>query len=110
MLIERHHFEWNLAEKRERERQAEEAEAEGKYSIAEMLRAFPGGHPFMESDELPESCFYCSERLTIPCVYWHGSFGLGLHRHCAKELAEHLITDAQRPCHDESDDHTASKP
>ena len=97
MLVESHHFEWNLEKKRERERQADEAEAEGKDTIAEMLRASPGGHPFTEADELPEMCFYCLERLTIPCVFWRGFFGLGLHRECAKELAEHLIIDSQRP-------------
>lgn len=98
MLIEPHHFEWNLDEKHEYERLANEAEAEGKHTIAEMLRAFPGGPPFMEADDLPEQCFYCSERLTIPCVFWSGFFGLGLHRQCAKKLGDHLIIDSQRPC------------
>jgi hypothetical protein len=98
MLIETRHFEWNLREIKERAEAADQAEAEGKHEVAALLRENPGGHPFMEADQMPESCFYCSERLTIPCVYWHGSFGLGLHRHCAKELAGHLITDSERPC------------
>jgi len=104
MLIEPHHFEWNLDKQRERERLAQEAEAEGKHTIAEMLRAHPGGHPFMEADEMPEQCFYCMERLTVPCVFWRGFFGLGLHRHCAKELGEHLIIDSHRPCREDAHD------
>lgn len=55
----------------------------------------PGGVPFFES--APSECFCCGEKLTIPCVMWHGATGqdIWLHPPCALNLAMGLVNDVE---------------
>lgn len=56
---------------------------------------------FMEP--IPELCFFCGTKLTIPCIMWHGYFGrktdskeICMHIVCAEQLAQALISDVKK--------------
>ena len=46
----------------------------------------------------PDGCFWCGRPLADPVVLWnaHGRNALWLHHRCARDLALHLLYDAQR--------------
>lgn len=45
---------------------------------------------------LPDDCFYCAGKLTLPCVLWTGATGhIALHAHCSIALSSHLLRDGE---------------
>jgi len=41
-------------------------------------------------------CFFCTERVWFPCIWWHGASGdVFLHPQCAVSLSMHFMSDVQ---------------
>lgn len=63
------------------------AESELDAAIRESFEAFP----------LPGAiCFFCSEPVAHPAIYWHGSSRIWMHPRCAFGLAMGLLQDVER--------------
>jgi hypothetical protein len=58
-------------------------------------------YALVEAYDLHDQCFYCHQKLTIPCVFWHGDYHkdrattICLHPACVDEFCEHLKKDAR---------------
>jgi hypothetical protein len=48
-------------------------------------------------EPIAEFCFFCAQKLTIPCVMWHGGGGdeIYMHPSCTKKLIQGLTLDTE---------------
>lgn len=57
-------------------------------------------YPLSDAYDLHDDCFYCGQRITIPCVYWHGDYHKGrastacFHAECVEGFAKAITRDA----------------
>lgn len=104
MFLEPHHFNYRFKEQAEAIAECEELLRTGEISQeeADYLCDLDRFFPFMEkSDSL---CFACGKKLTIPCIYWHGSDGekngeakeIFLHIECSKHFINGLQMDVKK--------------
>lgn len=97
MIIRPEHFAWDL----EKQRQLEQLAKDETFSADErgLIGELETGHPFVT--EVQSFCFFCTEKLTVPAIIWHGGSGdssgdaveIWLHPKCAEQLVARIQRD-----------------
>ena len=70
-------------------------------SIEEIMgEGSAGPYALSEHYDLHDNCFYCNQRITVPCVYWHGDYHNGrastacFHAQCVDGFCKAIARDA----------------
>jgi hypothetical protein len=97
MIVRPNHFRFD----RQKQRQLDELAVDETLTSdqQELIGELGVDQPFF--NDVQSFCFYCSEKLTVPAVAWHGSNGesrgdaveIWLHPKCAEHLAARIQRD-----------------